>query len=187
MLERQKGGPYPVVQFAWRRQGDFLLTRCEYEAADLIIGLHEDDVEWLDSIRPFLHEIKNRTLLEMSAALLSGKANRLWERVVAILAGRLNAEQVQKLLRIDTKYLGYNALNGTSVPGRTPYVPGGLSTIVELAGFVEKELEIGPLHRTREALGGLVAGLARSASNRRAKATLLGVGGGETEEAWAPR
>jgi hypothetical protein len=75
---------------------------------------------------------------------------------VHILADRLNHEQVQKLLSIDAKYLGYNALNGTADPDRTPYVPGGLSTIVELAGFVEKELMIGTLDRTRKALDELV-------------------------------
>ena len=156
LLEGQLAARCPAVRFVWGRRSGAYFKECEYADADLIAGLHEDDVKWLDSIRPVLHDIKYRTLLVLSVALDAGKAGQVWDWVVAVLADHLNANQVQRLLHIDSKYLGYNALNGTMNPDRTPILPGGLSTIVELAGFVEKELEIGTLHRTREALGGIV-------------------------------
>jgi hypothetical protein len=156
LLEGQVLDPCPPARPVWGRWRGRVVLGCDYAEADFVPFLHEDDREWLESIRPVLHRVRILTLKELGAALRRGGAAKVWDRVQAVLADHLEAGQVGRLLRIDRKYLGYDALHHPAEAKEPPCVPGGLSTVIELAGFVEKELAIGTLRRTREELGGLV-------------------------------
>lgn len=156
LLERQILQPFPAARYVWGRWLGQSYLECPYGEADLVTDLHEEDAEWLTPMRPVIDQIKTRTILELIGALQAGNATQLWDRVVGIIGERLNLEQFERLLRIDRKYLGYHVLSGILNPHLVPCPPGGLSTILELVGFVEKELQIGTMGRVREALGNLV-------------------------------
>lgn len=148
--------PCPPARPAWGRWRGFDFAECEYGAADTLPELHEDDVQWLESIRPTVQDVKVRVVAALAKTLSSGKSGAAVERVTGIVADRMNAEQVGRLLRLDGKYQTYTALTDAGALDPLPCMPGGLSAVIELAGHVEKELEVGTICRARDALAELV-------------------------------
>jgi hypothetical protein len=148
--------PAPAIHLTWGCWRRSRFKESSYEEADRLPELHEDDVEWLATMRPVVHELKSRILADLRKALSSGTAGKLWQRVIAGVADRLDVDQINRLLRLDRKYQGYSASTDGAGEGFIPVMPGGFSAIIEVAGHVEKELELGTLHRTREALEELV-------------------------------
>ena len=156
VLELQVVDPCPPARPAWGRWQGFDFAECEYAAADTLPELHEDDVLWLESIRPVVQDVKVRVVAALAKTLASGKSGAALERVIGIVADRMYAEQVGRLLRLDGKYQTYTVFTDAGSVDPLPCMPGGLSAVVELAGHVEKELEVGTLDRARNVLAELV-------------------------------
>src|SRR5262249_52676501 len=100
VLEMQVSNAAPAIHLTWGCWRRFRFEESSYEEADRLPELHEDDVEWLAAVRPAVHELKSRTLAELRKALSSGPARKLWQRVIAGVADRLDADQVGRLLRL---------------------------------------------------------------------------------------
>ena len=149
--------PTPSRRYLWGRRRSLIAVACGYDEADLVTGLTEDDVEWLPTVRAAVFEFKACVLRVLREAVTKGKAQRVWERVVEAMNASLGGdEQVNRLLRTDVRYAGYNALSGAEERDEVSCVPGGLTNVLEVVGHVEKELTLGTYHKTRSALGSMV-------------------------------
>ena len=138
----------------WRKLGG--VRECKYHRASLVTGLATDAAEWLASMRPHIQSLKLQLLQELRTAVAANDAKGLGERCLNVLGRTLLDEQIKRLLRYDRTYLGYNVLSGSEQSDTVPCIPGGLTNILEVAGYIEKELLIGTLSQTRAALGDLV-------------------------------
>src|SRR5262249_19233164 len=119
--------PAPPRVYVWGRWGGIRAVPSGYDDADLVTRLTEDDVEWLPEVRPATLDLKIRVLGVLHEAAVRGTAEGLWERCLgAVKVSFGGVETVKRLLRIDSRYAGYNALSGPEERDEVSCIPGGL-------------------------------------------------------------
>lgn len=144
----------PALTSSWVKQSEEdTFSICTYEEADLLAGLSTADSSRLSGLRARLLKVKTRLLDELVTVIRENDRRNVWERSLAILAGELLADEAEFLLGMDQFFAGYSVRQGESETKLLPLCPGGLTDLFELIGYVEKELAIGTLDRTRGALG----------------------------------
>lgn len=138
---------------------------CRQDEADLIVGLTAVDAEHLSDMRQKVFDVKLAVVTEAERFLRSPKAEGLWKRCLPLLRNALTANEAEFLMRLDRIYAevperwknvsrSLAALSGYN----GPLEPGGLTSMVELIGHVDKECTIGTMHNTRQCLGDLILG-----------------------------
>lgn len=112
------------------------------------------DQSRLKGVRHKLFDLKIKILNELLRyAKLSNPINP-WEKCLRLLTGAISAEEAEFYLRMDQFYTGHEVKDeGSSeeIPGLDR--AGGLTDFLEVIGHYEKEIVIGTLAITRNALG----------------------------------
>jgi hypothetical protein len=112
------------------------------------------DAEQLADLRPKVFDLRRRVLCHMASAIRDRDPQTLWSRCLEEVTQCLDDVAAEFLLRMDLRYGGYSARSAPLGDGklRRGAACGGLTTLFELIGHVEKELLIGTLAKTRDAL-----------------------------------
>lgn len=127
-----------------------------YEDTPLIEGLSADDAARLEAGRAKLFHLKISILEQLVHALRSGTAANLWDHCLPLLTEALTADDVGFYLRIDDFYSNLIPRIGRMVGGGDKLVVGGLTDLLDVIGHYEKEIVVGAMAQTREALTDLV-------------------------------
>jgi hypothetical protein len=122
----------------------------------LIFDLKLGDTVRLEALRAKLFALKTHTLDMIVHAIGLNDASSLWVRCLRVLTDTLSADDVDFLLGMDRIYTGFNVRTGKIEDEHRFLAPGGLSSLLEVMGHVEKELTIGTLAKTREALNEVI-------------------------------
>lgn len=126
-----------------------------YEEAALMQNLAPEKAIHLEAGRALLLDLKIRVLGELLEAVRTRRATHLWQNCLGHMTELVTADQVGFYLRMDAFYSGCDWVAGDTVaPGG--YMAGGFTDLLKVIGHYEKELRIGLLARTREALSDLV-------------------------------
>jgi hypothetical protein len=133
------------------------------EERALIEGLSSEDAARLEAGRPRLFGLKVAVLREVIHALTIKNAYALWDNSLRLLKEAMNAGDVDFYLSMDRLYMSYDATTSEEVytqrsgPERgVTDAPGGLTNVLQLMGYYEKELTLGTVYRTVEAAGNLI-------------------------------
>ena len=124
---------------------------CTSEEADYLPGLKPEDAARLETDRPTFFEIKVEVLRRLAKALQDRNADNLWEKCLEFLVGRLTADEVRFYLRMDAYYLEAYS-RGSRKNACRKLLPGGLTDLLEFVGYVGKEVRVGTMAKTRQAL-----------------------------------
>jgi hypothetical protein len=130
---------------------------CRYDEAPLIDVRDAEDVERLEAGRSALLELKMRLMERLARALQRGSAVSLWDDCLRLLTDALKASEADFYLTVDHRR--GPELRQTGHLGRANWaelLPGGLTEVFEVIGYVEKELTIGTMDRTKRELGRVV-------------------------------
>lgn len=182
--------PNPKCSFAWGRILHGNAATCTFEEADALDRLSRDQIAQVEQLRPKLANLKREILARLHQGICSRNSDGLSDICLDLLAKRLTADEAKLLLDIDLVYGGSNACSRPVAPEVLPLIPGGLSNLIEIIGFIEKEMTIGSMSEVRSILGDLVScdvmGRRRflGSSRRSPYAWLVGQGrGGQLREA----
>ena len=120
-----------------------------YEGAPLVRGMSTMDAARLEELRPTLQEIKLR-LLDNAAAILGNHTDTsiragVLRDLLADLGRSLTADAAEFLFRMDRFYTGEAAAGDRGEFRDDAVEPGGLSSMLSFAAWVDKEIEIGAL------------------------------------------
>jgi hypothetical protein len=132
------------------------VSRCAYKDAALIKGLDPADAACLEAGRATFLRLKIAILKELLNAIRWGTADRLWERCLHLLTQALTAKDVDFYLSMDRFYSGFDLKTGMRMREAVDIADGGLTALFMIIGYYEKELTVGTLAQTRDALGSLV-------------------------------
>jgi len=161
---RVKGKPtfYKWARFRRLEVGSELKP-CSFKAADPVAGITFADEARLIHLRGRLLKAKMAVLGRIATCLRQGNASSLLPTCVEAIRELLTDEEIAFCFRCDGIY--------SHVPRNPPRVhpfiaslgglprpvaPGGLTSIFEIVEHAEKELIVGTMRRTREALGDVV-------------------------------
>ena len=147
--------PDPKCSFAWGRILHGNAATCTFEEADALDRLSRDQIAQVEQLRPKLANLKREILARLHQGICSRNSDGLSDICLDLLAKRLNADEAKLLLDIDLVYGGSNACSRPVAPEVLPLIPGGLSNLIEIIGFIEKEMTIGSMSRVRSILGDL--------------------------------
>src|SRR5579864_1182360 len=157
-----EGEPFPQLERLWARRRVSGRRRvwapCSYENADRVAGISEADEKRLANLRPKLFQLKIRLLTEAHRVLLKQNASDLWSKCSGELIELLRGDDAEFLLSMDQVYAGHNLMSSKSKRRsvRVPFMVGGLTNMLEFLGFIEKELKLGTLTKTRVNLNDMV-------------------------------
>jgi len=131
------------------------VTTCSYENAALMNGLNPHDASRLEKMRKRIFDLKIAILKRLHQALTCQSSEYLREDCSYIIAGYLNAEEVDFLLKADHYFAG------SAIGGEICYSPNlnalmhhnaGLSDLLEVIGHYQKEIDIGTMDETYKAI-----------------------------------
>jgi hypothetical protein len=126
---------------------------CGSDEAPLLFCHEADEVRRLEDGRPALFALKLRLLKRLLQALQRRSTAGLWDDCLNVLTENLLANEADFYLTLDHH-------RGAELPESgdiarfnvEEQLPGGLTELFELIGYVEKELTIGTMDRTKRAL-----------------------------------
>jgi hypothetical protein len=131
--------------------------RCNYEEADLLRGLNNDDSERIEASRAKLLDLKIKVLHECRKAVHERVSfSAPWRACLDLITAAIDADEADFLLRMDRFYIGNDARSDGAADASPKMIPGGLTNLLEVIGHCEKEIAIGTLDYTRNALGLLI-------------------------------
>lgn len=123
----------------------------EHSVAPILSGMELKAAGALEELREPILDCKIEMLRIAVAALRTGCADNLLEDVVVNIAKRITAQSVEFLLRADRYFTGTNAL-GPDEGDPLGADPGGLSSILNFAMWVVKEVGIGSVDKAASIL-----------------------------------
>lgn len=138
--------------WSWARWADEGWAPCGYDDADTLQRLSEDEIKRLDALRPKLFEVRQRVFAELAESIREQDGQGVQQRCIKIFSDRLTAEEVGFLRKMDAVYASDEVRTSELDTEPTPLLNGGLTSLLELIGHVKKELLIGTLAKTRDAL-----------------------------------
>ena len=123
---------------------------CCYSDAARLPSLTKSQAARLDELREPVFQARVDVLKRLLDGVYDGDAHRLWDDCLGVLTGKFTREDVAFLLEMDEH------LSGQTISERTPYLwvrahgihNAGLTDLLAVVAHVEKELVIGPLHKT---------------------------------------
>jgi hypothetical protein len=148
--------PNPACRWEWARWQHDIWHCCDYEDADLLDGLSEEAGTRLATLRPSIFDTKCQVLGSLASALRECNHQTLWQKCLDDITRRISGDDADFLLRMDMFFAGYEIRSTQKESKTLPLLCGGLTNLFELIGHVEKELVIGTMTKTREALGDAV-------------------------------
>jgi hypothetical protein len=120
----------------------------------------KEDQTRLNGDREKLLDVKVGTLKILSRAIKHQTPANLWEDCLRVLTEAVSADEAEFYLNMDQFYIGYDFKDKADkgAPEEIPGLdrPGGLTDLLEVIGHYEKELTIGTLAKTRNALADLL-------------------------------
>jgi|GEM_PF-2516559 len=147
---KEEDGEYSYTWSSARWQDDD--QPCSYEEAHLAPDLSLHDATRLESMRSRLYDARVEVLQTTMHCLRGNDPEAIWRNSKTILAKCLSADEAYFLLDIDSSLKG-----SEYIQLRTPLsASGALSTLLSLVGHCMKELTIGTMAKTSEALGELI-------------------------------
>jgi hypothetical protein len=118
------------------------------------------DSDRLKADRGKILDLKVAILKILSRAIKRKASMNLWNDCLRILTETVSSEEAEFYLRMDQFYIGYDVTDRTDkgAPEEIPGLdrPGGFTDLLEVIGHIEKELTIGTLAETRNALADLL-------------------------------
>jgi len=139
------------------------LSDCSYEEALLIKGLQNKDIKHIEENRAKVFNLKIE-ILELSYKYLcqNMNANDFWENCINIIANNFTNDAYQQFRKIESAYSQLFVIDNTpafpvtcpsAITGGQPNLDtGGINNILAFIFFVEAELTIGQMHRTKSRL-----------------------------------
>ena len=120
----------------------------------------KEDQARLKTDREKLFDLKIAILKILSRTLKRQLSANLWDDCLRVLTETVSAEEAEFYFRMDQFYMGYDITDRTD-KGAPEEIPGldrsgGLTDLFEVIGHFEKELAIGTLAKTRNALADLL-------------------------------
>lgn len=161
--DTQNVGDYRLLTlpgFAWGPDGPLSrstnepLHECAYEDAALAPGLELSGAARLRNLRGRLLDARLALLEKLQLAAEGRRADQLEEECMAVLAGAFTYDEAEFLLRMDAIYEELHAGNEIMwTPLREEaFHSSGLKDLFGVVAHVEKEIQIGSMHTTREGL-----------------------------------
>jgi hypothetical protein len=136
------------------------LSNCSYEEALLIKGLQNKDIKHIEENRAKVFNLKIE-ILELAYKYLcqNMNANDFWENCINIIANNFTNDAYQQFRKIESAYSQLFVIDNTPAflvtcpsaitEGQPNLDTGGINNILALIFFVEAELIIGQMHKTR--------------------------------------
>lgn len=146
----------PECRFAWCQSLGASAMACDYDTADLLPWCGQADLPRATALRAAVFKVKIQVLCCLADALRKRDSQSLTERCLELVAKELSAEDAEYLFQLDVHFSGHEARTRGAEVAPLPLNAGGLSSLLELVGYVEKEMVIGTMCQTRDALGDAV-------------------------------
>ncbi len=127
-----------------------------YEKADYLEILRPEDAVRLERARSKLFELKIAITKQLLQAVRLRTASDLWKNCLQLLKDGITASEADFYLGIDRSYVGFDIRTGQEMDEGDDPLAGGLTDLLYVIGHYEKELTIGEMVQTRDALGELV-------------------------------
>lgn len=131
----------------------------DYDEGSFFDFLGEKEANFLEEGRKKIFDLKINILQELSRSIQSRRSSRLWDNCLELMTKSLTSEQVECYLHIDRLFSGYDIRSDQIISqevDESPLVAGGVSALLDLIGHCWKEIDIGTIARTREALADLI-------------------------------
>lgn len=155
------------IFYRWARlqQSNFgsVLKACSFKAADPVARLTLTDERKLIELRGRVLDAKATVLGRIATRLRGGSAAELLPTCMEAIRESLTTEEIAFCLRCDSIYSHVPKNRPKAHPIIVslfglprPIAPGGLESLFQIVWHAEKELSVGTMCRTREALGELV-------------------------------
>ncbi|MFN0149209.1 MAG: hypothetical protein ACKVU1_00690 [bacterium] len=137
----------------WIRAAEALSRKlgigCSYDDAAILPPLRTANARRLEALRERVFGLRVRVLRNLLDYVERRTTVGLRESALQLFRESLDRADVEFLVGMDRRYLGFDGRSGIHV-GRDPqFVPGGLTNLLEVVGHFEKEIAVGTLHRTR--------------------------------------
>ena len=139
------------------------LSNCSYEEAVLIKGLQNNDIQHIEENRAKVFNLKIE-ILELSYKYLCQNMNAkdFWENCINTIANNLTKDAFQQFDKIESAYSQLFVIDNTPAflitcpsaitEGKPNLDTGGINNILTFIFFVEAELTIGQMHKTKSRL-----------------------------------
>jgi len=139
------------------------LSNCSYEEALLIKGLQNKDIKHIEENRAKVFNLKIE-ILEIAYEYLyqNINTNNFWENCINTIANNLTKDAYQQFDKIESAYSQLFVIDNTPAflvtcpsaitEGKPNLDTGGINNILTFIFFVEAELTIGQMHRTKRRL-----------------------------------
>ena len=144
---------------------------CSYEEAPFIDGFCDEDINFIDETRAVLFNLKLDILgiaqEHIQRRLINAtEQSGLWDDSIDLIANQLSISDFKRFDELERKYEnvfvhdfssdGYSMLYGNPVTGISKDLnAGGIKNLIEFIFFLEKELIVGKIHRTKTSLDNL--------------------------------
>ncbi len=128
---------------------------CDYGEAALISGLENRDAEKIVNLRESVFELKIEILQRLQKALYSGSGENLLEDCIGLILKNLTLEEINFLLYVDQFYakkVAGGIISFSPNYGGFVYHSAGISDLIEVIGYCQKEIEIGTMDETKKAV-----------------------------------
>jgi hypothetical protein len=126
---------------------------CGYEDAPLMKGLDAGHAQRLEAGRDTLLDLKIRVFDRLAQALQRGSASGLWADCLGMLTDKLLGSDADFYLKMDHQWGSDLQQAGELARSKLEEsLPGGLTEILEIMGYCEKELTIRTMDRTKQTL-----------------------------------
>jgi len=144
----------------WGKEGPFFgdespVEICDYDKAAPISGLKNNDAENIVNLRDSVFELKVEILQRLQKALYSGSGENLLEDCIGLILKNLTLEEINFLLYVDQFYakkVAGGIISFSPNYGGFVYHSAGISDLIEVIGYCQKEIEIGTMDETKKAV-----------------------------------
>ena len=156
---RNKNGDFEY-SYVWKKNitKDWEIIRSEsYEDGMFFDFLTTEEANLIEDGRYEFYKLKISILKETARAINLRTTHCLWKNCLRLMTESLTSRKAEFYLRIDRLYTGYDIRSGKIVSEDLEIIAGGLSGLLELIGHCWKEIELGTLANTRDALDNCVA------------------------------
>jgi excisionase family DNA binding protein len=147
---KEEDGEYLYTWSSARWQDDD--QPCSYEEAPLVPGLSVQDAARLEYLRGRFFDSRAEVLRTLVLCLREDDPEALWRDSKAALIKYLSADEAYFLMEIDNSQKSSEYAQPKSLLS----AKGGLSGLLSLVGYCEKELRIGTMAKACGALGELI-------------------------------
>jgi len=124
---------------------------CGFLETDSFSELDSSASQRIETNRADFFSLKLRVLSILRNAVANRDSLNLWADCLDVLTQTLTGEEAEFYLKMDRFYLGYDLMTG-EILEETDLRPGGLTNLLEFIGYCEKEITIGTMHHSKEAL-----------------------------------